>query len=179
MKFIIALCVGATLAALPVFASADDKHSITASAIVGPQLFEREFSPPATETIVDSVTFSEQLGFQYQWTKLLQPSLAVQTNHNVSKEVEEPSRFTSFQIQPGIAISIGKPFSVGFDAVFASRVGGENHFGFGIQPRLGLNAKLAGPISFVAQVQAPLMIIPSASIALTPFVGLGYELYGG
>lgn len=160
-------------------AHADDKHSITASAIVGPQLVERDFSPAKTETIADTVTLSEQLGFQYQWTKIVQPSISFQTNHAVTA-TENPSRFTSWQIQPGIAVSIGQPFSLGVDAILSPRTSGENKFGFGLQGRAGINQKLGeSKLSFNAQVQVPLMFTGGGSIAVTPFVGLGYELYGG
>lgn len=159
-------------------AKADDDHSITASAILGPQLFEHQFSPSKTETLRDTFTLSEQIGVQYQMTKLLQPSIALQTNHTDST-TENPSRFTSWQIQPGIAVSIGSPFSLGFDAVISPRTSGERKLGFGLQPRAGLNAKLGAGLSFVAQVQAPIMLAPEKSVSLTPFVGLGYELFGG
>lgn len=160
-------------------ARADDNHSVTASAIVGPELVEREFSPPKTDTIADTVTLSEQVALQYQWTKLLQPSLAFQTTHAVTS-TEQPSRFTSWQIQPGIAISIGKPLTIGVDAVLAPRINGENKFGFGLQPRLGLNQKLGeSKFSFNAQIQVPYLFTGGGSVSITPFVGLGYELYGG
>jgi hypothetical protein len=159
-------------------AKADDDHSVTASAILGPQLFEHELSPSKTETSSDTFTLSEQLGVQWQWTKLLQPSIALQTNHTDST-TENPSRFTSWQIQPGMAVSIGSPFSLGFDAVVSPRTSGERKLGFGLQPRAGLNAKIGSGLSFVAQVQAPIMLVPKASVSLTPFVGLGYELFGG
>jgi hypothetical protein len=110
---------------------------------------------------------------------LLQPSISFQTNHAVTS-TDNPSRFTSWQIQPGLAISIGKPFSVGLDAIFAPRTSGENKFGFGLQGRLGVNQKLGeSKFSFNAQIQVPLMLTPNTSIAVTPFVGLGYELFGG
>jgi hypothetical protein len=159
-------------------AKADDDHSITASAILGPQLFEHELSPSKTETLGDTFTLSEQLGVQYQLTKLIQPSIALQFNHTDST-TENPSRFTAWQIQPGIAISIGNPLSLGFDAVISPRTSGEQKLGFGVQPRAGLNAKLGARFSFVAQVQAPIMLVPKTSVSLTPFVGLGYELFGG
>jgi hypothetical protein len=171
----------AWLAALVLFAptaKADDDHSITASAILGPQLFERDVSAGKTETLRDTFTLSEQIGVQYQLTKLIQPSIALQTNH-ADSTTENPSRFTSWQIQPGVAVSIGSPFSLGLDAVISPRTGGERKLGFGLQPRAGLNAKVGGRFSFVAQVQAPVMFAPKTTVSLTPFVGLGYELFGG
>lgn len=176
MKCIFSVCAASLLIATT--AHADDDHSVTVSAVAGPQLYEREFSPPKTDTIADTVTLNEQLAVQWQMTKLLQPSLGLQTAHAVTS-TEQPSRFTSWQLQPGIAISIGKPFSLGLDAVIAPRTNGENKLGYGIQPRLAFNAKIVGMLTFNAQVQAPFMLTDGGSFSITPFVGLGYELYGG
>jgi hypothetical protein len=85
-------------------------------------------------------------------------------------------QFSSYGM-PAMDQTIADKFELilAFALVLAPRASGRNEFGFGVQPSIGTNVKLAEHLHLVFAVQLPIIIEPEPTLQLAPLFGLSYD----
>ena len=162
------------LVLLPTAAVADEGRKMSLQGQLGTNLYEHQFSsdgmPAMDQTIADKFELIEQVSGAWWWSEKTQLGLQLQFSEDVGK-----STLVDVQFQPFVGWQPIKALDLAFALVLAPRAGGRNEFGFGVQPSIGTNVKLAEHLHLVFTVQLPIIIEPEPTLQLAPLFGLSYD----
>lgn len=142
--------------------------------------FAAEGKPVKDTTLKNTFQLSEFPGIGYFVTDHLRLGVNLQFTEVVREPAKPlPSRYATFAILPQINYNFWGPLTASLVPTFATRLAGEDQYGFAVQGVLTGAAPITDDLNGTLGIEVPLFLRPYVSIGITPLVGVSYLLCHG